>query len=52
MSLDLSVFTACPKMLQPDKVVLDPFLEIEIDELRKMSRHSERIQDFTELDAD
>ncbi|KAL0545817.1 hypothetical protein IC582_015713 [Cucumis melo] len=43
---------ACPKMLQPDKVVLDPFLEIEIDELRKMSRHSERIQDFTELDAD
>ncbi|KGN55097.1 E3 SUMO-protein ligase MMS21 [Cucumis sativus] len=43
---------ACPKMLQPDKVVLDPFLEIEIDELRKMSRHSGRIQDFTELDAD
>lgn len=43
---------ACPKMLQPEKVVADPFLQIEIDELRKMSRHSARIQDFTELDAD
>ncbi|XP_038897059.1 E3 SUMO-protein ligase MMS21 isoform X1 [Benincasa hispida] len=43
---------ACPKMLQSDKVVPDPFLQIEIDELRKISRHSDRIQDFTELDAD
>ncbi|XP_022139611.1 E3 SUMO-protein ligase MMS21 isoform X2 [Momordica charantia] len=43
---------ACPKMLQPEKVTPDPFLLIEIDELRKTSRHSVRIQDFTELDAE
>ncbi|KAG6607898.1 E3 SUMO-protein ligase MMS21, partial [Cucurbita argyrosperma subsp. sororia] len=43
---------ACPKMLQPEKVISDPFLPIEIDELRKTSKHSVRIQDFTEVDAD
>lgn len=43
---------ACPKMLETKMVIADAFLQIEIDELRKTSRHSGRIQDFTELDAD
>lgn len=52
ISLNDFVLVACPKMLETKMVIADAFLQIEIDELRKTSRHSGRIQDFTELDAD
>ncbi|KAL2466805.1 E3 SUMO-protein ligase MMS21 [Abeliophyllum distichum] len=45
----------CPKMLQPDRVVCDPLLLIEIDEMRSMNKESTRhdvIEDFTELDEE
>ncbi|KAL3638454.1 hypothetical protein CASFOL_017825 [Castilleja foliolosa] len=45
----------CPKKLQADRVVCDPLLPIEIDELRSMSKQQTRddvIEDFTELDED
>ncbi|KAF4378920.1 hypothetical protein F8388_022007 [Cannabis sativa] len=42
---------ACPKILNPKKVVCDPLLLIEIDEMRTQSRATatEVIEDFTEL---
>ncbi|XP_022886684.1 E3 SUMO-protein ligase MMS21 [Olea europaea var. sylvestris] len=45
----------CPKMLRPDRVVCDPLLLIEIDEMRSMNKESTRrdvIEDFTELDEE
>ncbi|KAK9269728.1 hypothetical protein L1049_001506 [Liquidambar formosana] len=45
----------CPKILQVDKVVCDPLLCIEIDEMRSMSKQyirPEVIEDFTELDEE
>ncbi|GMY31910.1 E3 SUMO-protein ligase MMS21 [Fagus crenata] len=45
----------CPKMLQAGKVVRDPLLLIEIDELRTMSKQSATtsvIEDCTEFDED
>ncbi|KAM5586139.1 E3 SUMO-protein ligase MMS21 [Rosa sericea] len=46
----------CPKMLQADKLVRDPLLLVEIQELRDMRKHQTAdtnvIEDFTELDED
>ncbi|KAK9150266.1 hypothetical protein Syun_008575 [Stephania yunnanensis] len=45
----------CPKILQAGRVVCDPLLRIEIDEMRSMSHQTGRsipIEDFTELDED
>ncbi|KAK6134550.1 hypothetical protein DH2020_031720 [Rehmannia glutinosa] len=45
----------CPKKLQADRVVCDPLLLIEIDELRSMSKQHARddvIEDFTQLDEE
>ncbi|XP_020536327.1 E3 SUMO-protein ligase MMS21 isoform X2 [Jatropha curcas] len=45
--------TGCPKILQADKVVCDPLLLVEIEEMRSMSRQTARnnvVEDFTELD--
>lgn len=42
-------------MLRPDRVVCDPLLLIEIDEMRSMNKESTRrdvIEDFTELDEE
>ncbi|KAL8032075.1 hypothetical protein ABFS82_13G071000 [Erythranthe guttata] len=44
--------TGCPKTLQAERVVCDPLLLIEIDELRSMSKQRARadvIEDFTQL---
>ncbi|BBH01728.1 RING/U-box superfamily protein [Prunus dulcis] len=46
---------ACPKLLQADKVVCDPLLLVEIDELRAMKEQTvmtDVIEDFTELDEE
>ncbi|KAK6134594.1 hypothetical protein DH2020_031653 [Rehmannia glutinosa] len=45
----------CPKKLQADRVVCDPLLLIEIDELRSMGKQHARddvIEDFTQLDEE
>ncbi|KAK9131914.1 hypothetical protein Scep_011442 [Stephania cephalantha] len=45
----------CPKILQAGRVVCDPLLRIEIDEMRSMSHQTGRsipVEDFTELDED
>ncbi|XP_059443339.1 E3 SUMO-protein ligase MMS21 isoform X1 [Corylus avellana] len=45
----------CPKMLQAQKVLCDPLLLIEIDEMRTMSKQTARtdvIEDCTELDEE
>lgn len=46
---------ACPKILQAERVVCDALLQIEIDEMKSMSKQPGRtdvIEDFTELDDD
>ncbi|KAK6946677.1 Zinc finger, MIZ-type [Dillenia turbinata] len=46
---------ACPSLLVADRVICDPLLLIEIDELRSMSKNTIRpeiIEDFTDLDDD
>ncbi|KMT13112.1 hypothetical protein BVRB_4g086540 [Beta vulgaris subsp. vulgaris] len=43
----------CPKLLLADRVVCDPLLPVEIDELRSLSKktvETEAIEDFTALD--
>ncbi|KAL3333330.1 hypothetical protein AABB24_033420 [Solanum stoloniferum] len=45
----------CPKILKAQRVLCDPFLLIEIDEVRSMSKQNARpdaIEDFTALDED
>lgn len=44
--------SGCPKILQADKVVSDPLLLIEIDEMRRMNKETDAIEDFTMLDED
>ncbi|KAK4492957.1 hypothetical protein RD792_000284 [Penstemon davidsonii] len=47
--------TGCPKILRQDRVVCDPLLKIEIDEMRSMANQSTRadvIEDFTRLEED
>ncbi|PIN15728.1 hypothetical protein CDL12_11624 [Handroanthus impetiginosus] len=46
--------TGCPKTLRADRVVCDPLLLVEIDEMRSMSkqRAAEVIEDFTQLDEE
>lgn len=47
--------SGCPKILQAEKVVCDPLLLIEIDEMRTMSTQTARtdlIEDCTELDEE
>lgn len=43
--------SGCPKILQADKVVNDPLLLIEIEELRKMNKETD-VEDITMLDED
>ncbi|PON92772.1 E3 SUMO-protein ligase Nse2 (Mms21) [Trema orientale] len=46
---------ACPKILHPRKVVCDPLLLIEIEEMRTMTKQTdttEVIEDFTDLDEE
>ncbi|XP_057963935.1 E3 SUMO-protein ligase MMS21 [Malania oleifera] len=45
----------CPKLLQMERILCDPLLLVEIDELRSMSKQTVRpniIEDFTDLDED
>lgn len=49
-SLTISL-SGCPRILQADKLVQDPLLLIEIDEMRKMNKETE-VEDFTMLDED
>ncbi|KAJ9182940.1 hypothetical protein P3X46_006870 [Hevea brasiliensis] len=45
----------CPKILQAEKVVCDPLLVVEIEEMRCTSRQTARanvVEDFTELDEE
>ncbi|XP_052177280.1 E3 SUMO-protein ligase MMS21 [Diospyros lotus] len=45
----------CPKVLVADRVLRDPLLLVEIDEMRSLNSHSARpdgIEDFTMLDED
>ncbi|EEF39112.1 E3 SUMO-protein ligase MMS21 [Ricinus communis] len=44
----------CPKILQAEKLVCDPFLIIEIEEMRssKQTARTNVVEDFTELDED
>ncbi|XP_009791459.1 E3 SUMO-protein ligase MMS21 [Nicotiana sylvestris] len=45
----------CPKVLQAQRVLCDPFLLIEIDEVRSMSKQNagpDAIEDFTTLDEE
>ncbi|XP_054816285.1 E3 SUMO-protein ligase MMS21 [Prosopis cineraria] len=44
--------TGCPKFLKADKVVCDPLLLVEIDEVRKMDKGTDLVEDFTMLDED
>ncbi|KAF6170663.1 hypothetical protein GIB67_015615 [Kingdonia uniflora] len=47
--------TGCPKILQAGRVVCDPLLPIEIDEMRSMANQTEQlnvIEDFTEQEED
>ncbi|CAL0326540.1 unnamed protein product [Lupinus luteus] len=44
--------SGCPKILVADKVVNDPLLLIEIDELRKMTKETNIVEDFTMIDED
>ncbi|RZB83162.1 E3 SUMO-protein ligase MMS21 isoform C [Glycine soja] len=43
--------SGCPKILQADKLVQDPLLMIEIEEMRKMNRETE-VEDYTMLNED
>jgi len=43
--------SGCPKILQGDKLVQDPLLLIEIDEMRKMNKETE-VEDYTMLNED
>ncbi|TKY49135.1 putative pentatricopeptide repeat-containing protein [Spatholobus suberectus] len=43
--------SGCPKILQADKLVQDPLLLIEIDEMRKMNKEND-VEDYTMLDED
>ncbi|KAJ8543032.1 hypothetical protein K7X08_005555 [Anisodus acutangulus] len=44
----------CPKILQAQRVLRDPFLVVEIDEVRSMSKQNgpDAIEDFTTLDEE
>lgn len=45
----------CPRILQAEKVVCDPLLVVEIEEMRCISRQTARanvVEDFTELDEE
>ncbi|XP_028793012.1 E3 SUMO-protein ligase MMS21-like [Neltuma alba] len=44
--------TGCPKFLKVDKVVSDPLLLVEIDEMRRMGKGPGSVEDFTGLDDD
>ena len=51
----LSLASACPKILQAERVVCDALLQIEIDEMRSMSKqagHTGVIEDFTTLEEE
>ncbi|KAG4978167.1 hypothetical protein AAZX31_13G255700 [Glycine max] len=43
--------SGCPKILQADKLVQDPLLMIEIEEMRKMNRETD-VEDYTMLNED
>ncbi|BAT92607.1 hypothetical protein VIGAN_07137200 [Vigna angularis var. angularis] len=43
--------SGCPRILQADKLVQDPLLLIEIDEMRKMNKETE-VEDYTMLEED
>ncbi|XP_020235911.1 E3 SUMO-protein ligase MMS21 [Cajanus cajan] len=43
--------SGCPKILQADKLVQDPLLLVEIDEMRKMNKETD-VEDYTMLDED
>ncbi|XP_027342580.1 E3 SUMO-protein ligase MMS21 isoform X2 [Abrus precatorius] len=43
--------SGCPKILQADKLVHDPLLLVEIDEMRKMNKETD-VEDFTMLSED
>lgn len=47
----LFLLSGCPKILQEDRVVCDPLLRIEIDEMQAMSKQTatrDIIEDFTD----
>lgn len=49
------MLSGCPKRLELARVVCDPLLLVEIEELRSMSKQTTGtnvIEDFTELDED
>ena len=49
------LLSGCPKILRADKIVCDPLLLIEIDEMRAMSKQSaptSEIEDCTALDEE
>jgi len=43
--------SGCPKILQADKLVQDPLLLIEIDEMRKMDKET-GVEDYTMINED
>ncbi|KAK4342086.1 hypothetical protein RND71_037902 [Anisodus tanguticus] len=47
-------FAGCPKILQAQRVLCDPFLVVKIDEVRSMSKQNgpDGIEDFTTLDEE
>jgi hypothetical protein len=53
--LTIFLFSGCPKMLQAQKVLCDPVLLMEIDEMRAMSKQTamtDVIEDCTALDEE
>ncbi|KAL5730535.1 hypothetical protein ACHQM5_003342 [Ranunculus cassubicifolius] len=42
----------CPKMLQAGRLICDPLLRIEIEELRRQAQQPNVVEDCTELDED
>lgn len=53
--MKVNFLSGCPKVLQAQRVLCDPFLLIEIDEVRSMSKQNagpDAIEDFTTLDEE
>lgn len=53
--MQVNFLSGCPKILKAQRVLCDPFLLIEIDEVLSMSKQNARpdaIEDFTALDED
>lgn len=52
---DLLFLSGCPRKLQVSKVVCDPLLVVDIDEMRRTSKETARtdmIEDFTAVDEE